>query len=63
MENAIVIDTILLECKECIFTAKSSKGLTMHGRGKHEIECDQCNMQTKTKILLKQHKDEKHNEI
>ena len=54
-----------LLCRYCDFKSKFKSSLLRHELGDHEgrrFKCDECNWETKQKLLLKQHKSYKHNE-
>ena len=54
------VSTNNLMCEKCSFCAKSHGGLTKHRKVEHEIQREECEVKTTTKVLLKKQKADKH---
>ena len=53
--------TILNKCATCNFEAKNMSGLKIHEKADHRIKCETCTFKTTTKVLLKKHFVDIHN--
>ena len=53
--------TILNKCATCNFEAKNMSGLKIHEKADHRIKFESCTFKTTTKVLLKKHFVDIHN--